>query len=77
MEMKIWETGDLTLCLTLCACDPVPVPAWTLCLCDALVQILGNSDCHLRGNPFSQDGLRCDIWPHAVEFPIRSLASSA
>jgi len=23
----------------------------------------------LRESPFSQDGLRCDTWPHAVEFP--------
>jgi len=30
------------------------------------------SDCHLRGNPFSQDGLGCDTWPHALELPIRT-----
>jgi hypothetical protein len=38
---------------------------------DAVAQILGKTDCHLRGNPFSQDGLRCDTWAHAVEMPIR------
>jgi hypothetical protein len=39
-------------------------------VCDDGAQILGDSDCHFSGNPFYQDGLRSDTWPHAVEFPI-------
>ncbi len=38
---------------------------------DAGAQILGDSDCHHRENPFYQDGLGCDTWPHVVETPIR------
>jgi hypothetical protein len=38
---------------------------------DAVAQILGNSNCHLRGNPFLQDGLRFHTWADAVKFPIR------
>ncbi len=41
---------------------------------DDVAQTLGNSDCHLSGNPFSQGGLRCDTWAHAVETPIRKPA---
>ena len=40
-------------------------------VCDDGAQIFRDSACHLRGNPFSQDGLRCDTWAHAVEFTIR------
>ena len=35
-------------------------------VCDALVQILGNSDCHLRKTLFSQDG--------SARFTVRYLA---
>jgi ABC-type polysaccharide/polyol phosphate export permease len=38
---------------------------------DAVAKILGNSKCHLRRNPFFQDGLRFHTWANAVEFPIR------
>ena len=41
------------------------------------VQILGNSDFHLRENPFFQDGLRRDIWPRAAETTIRGLSERA
>ena len=40
-------------------------------VCDDGAQSLGDSDCHRRGNPFSQDGLGCDTWAHAVGNPIR------
>jgi len=40
-------------------------------VCDYGAQILGDSDCHLRENPFYQDGLGCDTWPRAVGSPIR------
>jgi len=39
-------------------------------VCNDGAQIPGNSDCHLRGNPFSQSGLRCDTWPRVVDTPI-------
>lgn len=40
-------------------------------VCDDGAQILGDSDCQFRGNPFFKDGLGCNTWAHAVGFPIR------
>ena len=66
MNLQQWAMGR-NACAGVALCSS----AARCVVCDDGAQILGDSGCHLRGNPFFQDGLRCDTWTHAVETPIR------